>query len=135
MTWNIDFHLLRILALILRKDGVLMKKAIFLLVAVALVLSGGLLAAEKNMGPASLVIPGGSKADITLPHARHQEVLDDCDSCHNLFPQQAGSIVQMKESGELKKMQVMKQCQGCHRELGKAGKKSGPVGCRDCHIE
>ncbi|MFP4446653.1 MAG: cytochrome c3 family protein [Desulfosudaceae bacterium] len=120
----------------LEKGWCAYEKSGFLVVAAALVLSRRYAGCGKKHGAGqNLVIPGGSKADITLPHARHQEVLDDCDSCHNLFPQQAGSIVQMKEAGELKKVQVMKQCQGCHRDLGKAGKKAGPVGCRGCHIE
>ncbi|MFZ5563137.1 MAG: cytochrome c3 family protein [Thermodesulfobacteriota bacterium] len=30
-------------------------------------------------------------------------------------------------------MQVMKVCQGCHKEMTQAGKKAGPVNCNDCH--
>ena len=61
--------------------------------------------------------------------------LGDCDLCHNLFPQKAGSIVQMKAAGTLKKMQVMKQCQGCHKEMAKSGQEAGPVKCGECHKE
>ncbi|MDY6904597.1 MAG: cytochrome c3 family protein [Thermodesulfobacteriota bacterium] len=89
-------------------------------------------ATEKNRGAANITIPA-TKGDVAFPHQTHQTVLDDCNACHNLFPQEAGSIVQLKESGNLRRMQVMKQCLDCHRELTKAGKKAGPVSCNDCH--
>ena len=112
----------------MKKTGLLAFMSLVLLVVAAL-------AAEKNMGAPTLVIPGGSKADITLPHQTHQAALENCDQCHNLFPQETGSIVKMKAAGTLKKMQVMKQCQGCHKEMIKAGQKTGPVKCAECHIE
>ncbi|MFP4040482.1 MAG: cytochrome c3 family protein [Desulfosudaceae bacterium] len=112
-----------------------MKKISLLIIVSTVIMVVAALAAEKNQGPAELVIPGGSKADVPLPHRVHQEALDDCDSCHNLFPQAGGSIVEYKADGTLKKMQVMKQCQGCHRERGKAGQKAGPISCGDCHVE
>lgn len=90
-------------------------------------------AAEMNMGAASLVIPGGNKGDVTLPHQTHQAALNDCDKCHSLFPQETGVITTLKENGTLKKMQVMRECQGCHREMAKAGSKTGPTRCDGCH--
>ncbi len=89
--------------------------------------------AAKNMGAPQLVISGGEKGDVDLPHALHQKSLEDCNACHNLFPQEAGAIDRLKAGDELKKMQVMRQCQNCHRDLLRAGKKAGPVRCNDCH--
>jgi cytochrome c-type protein NrfB len=110
-----------------------MNKTVFMIVATILLLVVAALAAEKNPGAPTLVIPAGIRPDVTLPHAAHQTALEDCDLCHNLFPQVAGSIVQMKASGALKKMQVMKQCRECHKEMTEAGKKAGPVNCDECH--
>ncbi len=112
-----------------------MKKTGFLIVISTILMMVAAVAAEKNMGAPTLVIPGGKKADVTLPHELHQKVLGDCEQCHNLFPQEAGVIVQLKETGTLKKMQVMRQCQGCHKKLAKAGQKAGPVKCTECHKE
>lgn len=102
-------------------------------ILILLVLCIAAVAAEKNMGAASLVIPGGSKGDVTLPHQTHQTVLNDCEQCHHLFSQQAGAIASLKEDGTLKKMQVMRECQACHREMAKAGSKTGPTRCDGCH--
>jgi len=110
-----------------------MKKTAFLISVALLLLGAAVLAAKKNRGAPTLFIPGGPKPDVTLPHADHQAALEKCDPCHNLFPQTAGVIAQMKAAGTLKKMQVMKQCQGCHKDLAKAGQKAGPVKCDECH--
>jgi uncharacterized membrane protein len=91
------------------------------------------LAAEKKMGAPEITIPGGTKGDIAFPHAVHQTVLGDCNICHALFPQEPGTIAGLKAAGTLRKMQVMKVCQGCHKEMTQAGKKTGPVNCNDCH--
>lgn len=111
-----------------------MKKEIMIVLVIGLmVMAMAAIAAEMNMGAATLVIPGGSKADITLPHQTHQKVLDDCDKCHNLYPEEAGVIASRKESGALKKTQVMKECLGCHKEMAAAGEKTGPTRCDGCH--
>ena len=112
----------------MKTKGAILITAIVLMVVAAL-------AADQNMGAPTLVIPGGSKPDVTLPHELHQMTLGDCDLCHDLFPQEAGSIVRMKAAGTLKKMQVMKQCQGCHKEMAKSGQEAGPVKCGECHKE
>ncbi|MDY6824520.1 MAG: cytochrome c3 family protein [Thermodesulfobacteriota bacterium] len=109
-----------------------MHKLIFpVFMGLVLAVVGGAIA-EKNMGAANITIPA-TKGNVAFPHQSHQTTLDDCNACHNLFPQKAGSIVKMKESGDLRRMQVMKQCLECHRELAKAGEKAGPVSCNDCH--
>ena len=107
----------------------------YFLIFVSLLMVVTALAAEKNLGAPTLVIPAGTKPAVTLPHAGHQAALENCEQCHNLFPQTAGAIVELKASGALKKMQVMKQCQGCHKTMAEAGKKAGPVNCDECHIK
>lgn len=110
-----------------------MKKTGALLIVAMLLMMMAAMAAEKNMGAPTLVIPGGKNGDVSLPHELHQAVLGDCTLCHQLFPQEAGVIVQLKDAGTLRKMQVMKQCQNCHKERAKAGQKAGPVKCAECH--
>ena len=46
--------------------------------------------------------------DIHFPHHRHQNALDDCDVCHDLFPAKAGSIAELKAQGWLKKNRCWK---------------------------
>ena len=56
-----------------------------------------------NMGAAEMNMPGGIQGDVWFPHQQHQKMLGDCIQCHDLFPQEAGSIEQKKAEGELKK--------------------------------
>ena len=89
---------------------------------------------KTNRGDATMVIDGGKTGDIPFSHHLHQDKLGGvCEACHNLFPQKKGAIAALQESGQLAKKEVMKQCQKCHRRLKHEGKKSGPIGCRDCH--
>ncbi len=91
-------------------------------------------ATSDQKGPETLVIDGGRKGNITLPHREHQQNLKDCKICHSIFPKKAGSINAMKDDGALKKKQVMnKLCLNCHRALKKAGRDAGPISCSGCH--
>jgi hypothetical protein len=85
------------------------------------------------MGPEAFVIDGGRFGNVPVPHRLHQEKLNDCNLCHGLFPQKSGSISQLKESGKLKKRQVMNQCTDCHQKFKKEDKKAGPTSCSGCH--
>lgn len=109
------------------------KKLFWPVVAAVIVMAVAALAAEKKMGAPSIVIPGGTKGDISFPHGTHQVTLEDCNICHALFPQEPGTIVSLKAAGTLRKMQVMKVCQGCHKQMAQEGKKAGPVNCNECH--
>jgi len=91
--------------------------------------------AAADNSASEIKLNGGRTGNVPFPHRRHQESLEDCLVCHQLFPQRNGAIDDLKASGDLKKKQVMKTCQKCHRKLAKAGKKSGPVSCRKCHIK
>lgn len=88
----------------------------------------------ENKGAEEIVLSGGTGGEVVFPHRRHQDSLGDCSICHTLFAQKAGSIEEMKASGELKKKQVMNSlCTHCHREKKRAGEKTGPTTCKRCH--
>ncbi|MFH1977495.1 MAG: cytochrome c3 family protein [Pseudomonadota bacterium] len=106
---------------------------IIMLMAVFLIFSTFLWA--QNKGAKEIVVPGGTTGSVPVKHHLHQNALNDCNLCHNLFPQTAGIIQKLKDEGTLEKKKVMNQCQKCHREKVKAGVKAGPVSCRSCHVK
>ncbi len=80
-----------------------------------------------------MVLTAGKKGNVAFPHASHQVTLKDCSICHNIFPQKEGSISALIGEGKMKVKTVMKECQGCHRKMSKAGQKAGPTSCSSCH--
>ena len=113
-----------------------MRSGMMLLISVAMVWIAGLSLAETNNGAKEMVIPSGNQGDVKFPHHQHQETLKDCMLCHDLFPQQAGAISDLKQKGVLAQKQVMnKQCVKCHKARKEAGEKSGPVTCTPCHTK
>jgi hypothetical protein len=104
-----------------------------LVTAAALSFAGG--AQEQDRGPAEMTLPGGSRGKVPFPHHQHQQVLDDCNACHDVFPQMSGSIEGLKSQGKLEPKYVMnKLCTSCHREQKRAGAPSGPTTCSQCHV-
>ncbi|OQX17056.1 MAG: cytochrome C [Desulfobacteraceae bacterium IS3] len=92
------------------------------------------IAAEQSKGAKDMELSGGDKGKVAFPHQKHQEVLGDCKICHDVFPQEPGSIEKLKAAGKLEKKQVMnKQCVKCHKEKENAGVKTGPTACSKCH--
>ncbi len=89
--------------------------------------------AWANTGASDIMILAGKKKSVDFPHKTHQTVLKDCSICHAIFPKEAGAIQKMIGEGKLKKKQVMKKCQGCHKGMKKAGQKTGPISCGSCH--
>ena len=89
----------------------------------------------ENKGAEIILLSGGEKAkDVHFPHRRHQDVLGDCNICHDLFPQKLGSIEELKNQGKLKKKQVMQEhCIDCHKKMKAAGQSTGPTSCGRCH--
>jgi len=88
----------------------------------------------ENKGAEIILINGGKARDMHFPHHRHQNVLGDCNTCHDLFPARAGSISELKKQGKLKKKQVMQEhCIACHKKKKAAGEKTGPTSCARCH--
>ncbi|MGD2269746.1 MAG: cytochrome c3 family protein [Desulfobacterales bacterium] len=110
-------------------------KLLFLFLAMAVTFAT-VASAVKNKGAEELQLPGGVRGNVPFPHHRHQDVLVDCNICHALFPQQKGVIAKLKSEGKLDKKYVMNRlCTKCHREKIRAGQKSGPISCSDCHIK
>jgi hypothetical protein len=93
--------------------------------------------AETDSGAEEIMIDAGNKAPVFFPHRQHQETSAiDCQTCHELFPKEPGSITRLKSEGVLKSKQVMKDlCISCHTETDKAGKPSGPRSCSVCHAK
>jgi hypothetical protein len=106
----------------------------------ALALGGAILAigtvpAAENKGAENMMLAGGSRGEVPFPHLQHQNNLEDCQTCHDLFPQRQGAIEALKSQGKLESKQVMNQlCTGCHREKRRAGEPTGPITCSDCHV-
>ena len=91
---------------------------------------------DQNKGAKSIEIDGGTRGKVPFPHHRHQENLGDCTICHSIFPQKPGSIEELKAQGKLKKKYVMnKLCTKCHKDIKRAGRKTGPTTCSKCHIK
>jgi hypothetical protein len=119
----------------------LMKIRIFLLLCVGLLMvaegspaSSG--TATANRGATEIKLPGGTRGIVPFPHHLHQDKLGNCETCHSVFPQKAGTITTLKEQGKLKKKQVMNRlCINCHRQKKRGGLKAGPTTCAKCHIK
>lgn len=60
-----------------------------------------------------------SMGKVSFPHKQHQQMLKNCQKCHEKAP---GKIK------ELGKEWAHKTCKGCHIEM-----KKGPTICKDCH--
>ncbi|MBW1889545.1 MAG: cytochrome c3 family protein [Deltaproteobacteria bacterium] len=113
-----------------------MKAALVLLIIIAVSVAAVAVVGAGNQGAENIKIYGGSKGNILFPHHAHQDQLQDCNTCHSVFPQEADSIKKLKDSDQLKKKQVMnKQCIKCHRDEKKAGNPSGPTTCSKCHVK
>ena len=90
--------------------------------------------AEK--GAKIIVIEKGRMPQVTFPHHKHQEALENnCNACHDLFPKQPGIIKQLIIQKTLRNQQVMNgKCIRCHKEKKAAGEKAGPTKCTQCHV-
>ncbi|MDY6973179.1 MAG: cytochrome c3 family protein [Thermodesulfobacteriota bacterium] len=92
-------------------------------------------AAEYHTGAEKIQLEGGKRGIVPFPHHRHQKALDDCNTCHTLFPLERGALGRLKAMGVLQKKQVMnKLCIKCHRTEKKAGNPHGPTTCSKCHV-
>ncbi len=89
--------------------------------------------ATLTQTPEQIRLEAGDKKPVMVFHRLHQEALEDCNLCHNLFPQVGGSIKKLKAEGKLEKQQVMKQCRRCHKNRATHGEKTGPIRCDGCH--
>lgn len=103
------------------------------LIIVGIVFVTAIAFAIQNKGAPEITLDGGSRGKVFFPHHRHQNNLEECNICHNIFPQNLGAITELKRQGKLEKKRVMNHCRGCHRNLSKKGIKAGPISCNKCH--
>ena len=89
--------------------------------------------ANENRGAAEISIDSATKGMVAFPHKTHQDTLNDCNTCHMLFPQESGSIQKLIGQEKLQKKQVMNHCRDCHKDKKNAGEKAGPTSCSKCH--
>jgi hypothetical protein len=113
-----------------------MKSRLLLVLLIMAFIAAAVAVQAANKGAENLTIYGGSRGDVPFPHHAHQERLQDCNTCHAVFPQEVDGIKKMKVAGTLKPKQVMnKQCVKCHKDQKTAGNPTGPTTCSKCHIK
>ncbi len=111
-----------------------MKRGWIVLILISMALIAAVAVAADNKGAKDMELNGGNKGNVPFPHHLHQDALKDCNVCHDVFPQKAGAIDDLKSQGKLESKQVMnRQCVKCHKEKRRAGEKTGPVTCSKCH--
>lgn len=91
------------------------------------------IAVGENKGAERIVLKGGKLGDVAISHHLHQNAIGDCNICHTLFPQVAGSIEKLKAEGKLKKREAMDRCVECHKQVATTGGKALPIKCGECH--
>ena len=113
-----------------------MKARIIMSIIVTIIFMGATAVAVQNQGAKDITLDGGKKGKVDFPHHLHQNAIDACNACHDLFPKTAGIIKDSKKQGKLKKFQVMnKICIKCHKLKKKTGEKAGPTKCSQCHVK
>ena len=134
-----------------------MKKRIFFLsvitLSIALFTGVGILIATDVGGEINIksdAFTKYKKGAVKLSHKKHNvDYKVGCADCHHVYKEgknvyKEGDPVQkcsechdaLKSEGKVKKLMLAyhKNCQGCHKGLEKAGKKTGPTKkCNDCH--
>lgn len=114
-----------------------------LAVAVALVFgSSTLYSAVMADAPDTIKIDkfAKKKAAVSLPHKQHVDAGIACKTCHHkdeagATPKKCTECHTIPATGETSdaKKAFHDSCQKCHKKEAKAGKKSGPTKCEDCH--
>jgi len=123
------------------------------IISTALFAGAGILIATDVPDKMSLHDPAiekHRKGAVNFTHNKHAtDYKIACTECHHVFKDgknvfKEGDPVQkcsachdpVKSEGKVKKLMLAyhKNCQGCHKELDKAGKPTGPTRkCNDCH--
>ena len=121
-----------------------MKKIIALVVMVAF-LAVGAVAFATPAGPAGdlKITKAGSdckKPAVIYNHDKHNAATPDCKTCHHTWdgkdaPKKCSECHKAKKDGKAlsSKNALHKSCKDCHKDLKKAGKKTGPTSCKACH--
>ena len=132
------------------------KQILFLLtgiISIAFFTGAGILIATDS--PDEITIKSDAfakykKGPVKFTHKKHNvDYKTTCAECHHVYKEgknvyKQGDPVQkcsachdaVKSKGKVKKLMLAyhKNCQGCHKKLEKAGKKTGPTKkCNDCH--
>lgn len=123
-----------------------MMKRWFHLAVVAAFLAGGLLSiaiAQSDMIKIENKYPKRLKNPVTLDHKKHAVTNKiACTECHHTWkkeerkiPQKCAECHKAEDKGEKGlKRAYHKNCQGCHKELKKQAKSTGPTTkCSGCH--
>lgn len=81
---------------------------------------------------------------VTFTHKKHAETLKiDCLKCHHTWKKGETTGQLCKDCHKAKaegktssaKDAYHKSCKGCHDDLKKANKPTGPAGCTQCHVK
>ncbi len=87
---------------------------------------------------------------VSFPHEEHMDLLEEegCGACHHEYDEEQGTLVPVEdpdtgcaECHGAKKADGVPglreayhgRCTGCHRDRAKAGEKTGPITCGECH--
>lgn len=87
---------------------------------------------------------------VTFPHDLHMGSLDEegCGACHHVYDEEEGTLVPVDDPDEgcvechgaekegdqpALREAFHTSCTGCHREMAKQGKDTGPRTCGECH--
>ena len=67
------------------------------------------------------------------------DAVEKCQACHSQAkPPKAGAgQTNLSKEEKIKAYHyaaIHENCVGCHKELKKAGKQTGPVSCKECHV-
>jgi len=124
-----------------------MKRVVIFVIAVFFVASGIALisAAEVKKGAETYTIDKCQKLKGPAPfdHYKHQALEGvTCKKCHHEAkegetPKSCFECHQCAKKGEKPNAKIAfhKNCKGCHVEMKKAGKKTGPTKCNECHLK
>lgn len=107
-----------------------MQKMLTLFVALSLVSLAAMTAVAEDKGPAEIKMPA-SMGDVNFNHAKHQESVADCATCHHTGLQTGTCKNCHDAKPEVPKAKNVfhKLCKDCHK------KESGPTKCKTCHIK
>jgi hypothetical protein len=120
-----------------------MKRWLYLIVALAFV-AGGILSialAQPDKVTINDQYPNKLKGPVTFNHKAHAEHIA-CTKCHHTWkkeerptPQKCSECHKADDTSEKGLKRIFhKNCQDCHKDLEKQGKKTGPTAkCSDCH--
>lgn len=123
-----------------------MKRVMVLCIAVVfLAVAGVVMAAPADTaapavpeGEIMIKAPEMKKPPVPFKHATHAQY--ECSKCHHTWngegaPKKCTACHGMKKEG--KKLDIKEaahqSCRGCHRDMKKAGEKTGPTPCSGCH--